>query len=185
MTDLFDGLIGPLLAEEGGYSNDPADAGGETNWGVTVAVARASGYAGPMATMTRDQASAIYRARFWSAPGFDRVAALSARIAGKLFDMGVNVGVAEAATFLQRTLNVLNDQGADYADVPVDGDIGTGTLAALGALLRRRDGQGEAVVLKALNCLQGAKYIALAEARAADERFEFGWLSNRIAALAA
>ena len=35
------------------------------------------------------------------------------------------------------------------------------------------------MLLTALNCLQGARYIELAETRAADERFVFGWLANR------
>jgi hypothetical protein len=36
-------------------------------------------------------------------------------------------------------------------------------------------------MLKALNCLQGERYIRIAEGRAASEDFVFGWLANRIA----
>ena len=180
MTDAFDGLVGPLLAVEGGYVFDPHDAGGETNWGVTVAVARANGYFGQMKDMTREQAAGIYRAKFWQAPNLDKVAALSVRIAAELFDTGVNMGDATAGTFLQRALNVLNREGKDYPDLKADGSIGTGTLAALAAFLRLRGQPGEAVLLKALNCLQGARYVELAESRTADEEFEFGWLANRI-----
>lgn len=49
----FDTAFDRLLGNEGGYVNNPADPGGETNWGVTVAVARASGYTGAMRDMTR------------------------------------------------------------------------------------------------------------------------------------
>ena len=44
----FDDAFKALIGSEGGYSFNPADPGGETMWGVTARVARASGYAGPM-----------------------------------------------------------------------------------------------------------------------------------------
>lgn len=181
MTDQFDQLVGPLLDVEGGYTNNPADAGGETNWGVTAQVARENGYAGPMAAMTRDQAAAIYRAKYWAKPGLYLVSPLSPKIAAELFDTGVNMGTGTAGIFLQRALNALNEQGKDYPDLHVDGGVGPGTAGALKALLAKRGAQGEAVVLKALNCLQGAHYIELAEGRSANETFEFGWLANRVA----
>lgn len=184
MADLFDQLIGPLLLVEGGYTNNPADKGGETNFGVTIAVARENGYAGPMAAMTRDQAAAIYRAKYWAKPGLYLIAPLSAKIAAELFDTGVNMGTGTAGIFLQRALNALNNQGKDYPDIVVDGGIGPGTAAALKALLAKRGPAGESVILKALNCLQGARYIELAESRAANEVFEFGWLANRVSSAA-
>ena len=36
----FDEAFTKLLGHEGGYSNHPADKGGETMWGSTIAVAR-------------------------------------------------------------------------------------------------------------------------------------------------
>ena len=180
MSDPFEALIGPLLAREGGYVDDPRDGGGETNWGVTAAVARANGYEGPMRAMTRDQAVALYRARYWTGPGLDRIAALSAPVAARLFDLGVNMGPGVGVTFLQRALNVLNEQGGDFADIAADGVVGPALAAALAALLRRRGPAGEAVLVKAITCLQGARYIELAEARAANEAFEFGWFANRL-----
>jgi hypothetical protein len=48
MSDLFDQLDAPTAAAEAGYVNNPADPGGETIWGITKAVARENGYAGPM-----------------------------------------------------------------------------------------------------------------------------------------
>lgn len=183
MSELFEALIGPLLAREGGYVDDPRDVGGETHWGVTAAVARACGYAGPMREMTREQAAAIYRARYWTGPGLDRIAALSAPVAAKLFDLGVNMGPGVGVAFVQRALNALNEQGGDFADIATDGVAGPALAGALAAFLRRRGRAGEAVLVKAINCLQGARYIELAESRAANEAFEFGWLANRIGSL--
>ena len=47
----FDRAFAALLGHEGGYSNHPDDPGGETNWGVTLTVARANGYVGRMQEM--------------------------------------------------------------------------------------------------------------------------------------
>ena len=180
MADVFDRLMTHVLGNEGGYANHPDDRGGETNWGVTVGVARKFGYAGPMRSMTRDQAVSIYRAKYWGAPGYDRIALLSERVAGELFDTGVNMGPAVASTMLQRALNALNRQGKDYPDLKADGDIGPATRSALTAFLRARGGEGEVVLLKALNVLQGERYISLAEGRAANESFLYGWLRTRV-----
>jgi hypothetical protein len=38
------------------------------------------------------------------------------------------------------------------------------------------------VLLTALNCLQGARYIELTEGREADEAYLFGWAANRVSA---
>jgi lysozyme family protein len=174
-------LLDELLRREGGFVDDPADRGGATNFGITEAVARAAGFAGSMRDLPRVTALAIYRDRYWSAPGFDAVAALNPRVAAELFDTGVNMGVGTATAFLQRSLNALNRQGRDWPDIEVDHRIGSQTLSALRGLLRVRDHDGEAVLLKALRALKGARYIAIAEARPANERFLFGWLANRVA----
>lgn len=47
----FDQAFGQLIKHEGCYVNDARDNGGETNYGITVAVARAQGYTGDMRQM--------------------------------------------------------------------------------------------------------------------------------------
>ncbi len=173
-------LIDELIEREGGYSARPADRGGPTRFGISEAVARAHGYPGDMATLPRDTAAAIYRADYWTGPGLDRVAALAPTVAAELFDTGVNMGTGTAAGFLRRALNALNRNGADYADIPSTGTIDAATLAALRAFVRTRGPAAETVLVKALDALQGARYIALAETRPADETFLYGWLANRV-----
>lgn len=180
MNTYADQVIEETVRVEGGYSNNPNDSGGETNWGVTIAVARAFGYAGTMRDMTLAQAKEIYRLRFWEPLMLDSIVELSRPIAKELFDTGVNMGPARAGTFLQRCLNVLNKQGTMYSDIGVDGRIGRMTVAALREYLARRGADGEVVLLRALNDLQGAYYIELAESRPKDEDFVFGWLKNRV-----
>lgn len=180
MSDPFDALVGELIGREGGYVNDPSDSGGETIWGITRATARENGYSGPMRAMTRAQAVDIYRAKYWAKPGLYQVAPLSLRIAEELLDTGVNAGTGTAGILLQRSLNVLNRQGADYPDIKVDGAVGPGTAAALKAFLKRNGKPAETRLLKMLNSLQGAYYVELAEQREKDERFVNGWFDNRV-----
>ncbi|MGD9810252.1 MAG: glycoside hydrolase family 108 protein [Sphingobium sp.] len=179
MTDI-EKLIDDLIEREGGYVDHPADRGGPTNWGITQSVARAQGYAGTMRDMPRHIAVAIYRRLYWDLPGFDMIAPIAPAIAAELFDTGVNMGPPVATGFLQRALNALNREQRDYGDMIVDRKLGPVTLAALKAYLARRGGSGEAVLLKAIEALQGEHYIALAEGRPANETFLYGWIANRV-----
>jgi len=174
-------LIDELIEREGGYVNHPSDKGGPTCFGITEAVARAHGYAGTMRALPREEAAAIYRRLYWLRPHYDRVAKRAPRIAAELFDTGVNMGPAVASTFLQRALTALNRNGRDYGDLTPDGRIGPVTLGALDGFLAARGKRGgETVLLRALEALQGERYLRLAERRPANEAFLYGWLANRI-----
>ena len=175
-----DTLIDEVIGREGGYSNHPADKGGATRWGVTEAVARAHGWRGDMRHYPREEAVAVYRRIYWLRPGFDRVSEHAPRVAAELFDTGVNMGPAVAVGFLQRALNALNRGAGDYPDMAVDRKIGDRTIAALRGFVARRGASGEAVLLKAIEALQGERYLRLAEERPANEAFLYGWLANRL-----
>lgn len=116
MSTSFDNAFAATVGHEGGYSNDPRDPGDETMWGVTVAVARANGYAGPMREMPLYVAKAIYQTRYWAPIHGDE---LPADIADDLFDIAVNHGVDVAIKALQTVLHVT-----------VDGHLGPITIAA-------------------------------------------------------
>jgi lysozyme family protein len=176
----IDSMIEGVIGREGRYSNHPSDTGGETMWGITKRVARANGYSGPMRQLPRETAKAIYYNQYVQKPGFAGVMAHSERIAEELVDTGVNMGPAHPALFLQQALNALNAQGKHYSDIVEDGDIGPATLNALKAYLKKRGKEGEDVMLKALNALQGARYIALARGRGKNEDFLYGWLRTRL-----
>lgn len=179
MTGGFSQSVQRLLPIEGGFVADPRDSGGATNWGITEAVARAFGYQGRMQDMTKDQAAAIYKARYWDALLLDEVYRLAPAVAEELFDTAVNQGAQAAGLYLQRSLNVLNSGGKLYSDITVDGRVGRMTVAALREFLGRRGAEGAEVLRKGLNALQGAFYVELAERRAKDEAFVYGWLKNR------
>ena len=177
-------MVDRLIGREGAYSNHPSDRGGETMWGMTIAVARRYGYRGPMRDMPRREAFRIASERYLIEPHIIDVIPHSVAIAEELFDTGVNMGVSWPGIFLQTALNRMNRRGRDFANVKIDGDIGSETLRALAAFLRvRRAQDGEAVMLKALNILQGARYFDITPEDDQNEDFFFGWLRNRIGAL--
>ena len=173
-------LIDEVIDREGGYVNNSSDRGGATRFGITQAVARSAGYHGDMRAFPRDQAARLYRRTYWVRPGFDRVAEVMPGVARELFDTGVNMGVAVAVCFLQRALNALNRGASDYSDIALDGRVGPATLAALSAFKAHRGAAGAAVLLKAIDALQGERYVRLAERRPANEAFLYGWLANRM-----
>lgn len=173
----IDQMIESLLAREGEFSNDPSDRGGPTKFGITEAVARAYGYKGDMRDLPRATAIAIYKKQYFTDPGFDRVYALSQPIAEEMFDTAVNMGVSVPGPWLQRLLNSLNERGGD---LKVDGQLGPATTLALRVFLNRRGAEGERVLIRGLNCMQGARYLEITEKREANKRFMYGWLLNRV-----
>ena len=102
------------------YSNHPADKGGATAWGITEATAREYGYTDSMDTMLEMDALKIYRRAFWKFGGVE-----NQRIASKLFDAAVNMGVRRAVKMAQQAL--------DFEDYDIDGFLGPVTEAAINA----------------------------------------------------
>ena len=87
-----------VLANEGGYVDNPADPGGETNFGISKG-------AYPMLdikNLTREEAATIYQRDYWK---FDQLA--SQRVATKVFDASVNMGPVQATRLLQLALGYL------------------------------------------------------------------------------
>lgn len=119
MSKNFDQAFIDLLGHEGGYSNNPADPGGETNWGITIAVARENGYVGPMKDMDASVAKTICAKKYWL-PEFDQ---LPYQVALQVFDAAVNSGIGQAVRWLQRSVGTADD-----------GKLGPVTSAAAAAM---------------------------------------------------
>lgn len=117
----FDRCLTEVLKHEGGYVDHPADPGGATNRGITLATL--SDWRGRNVTkaevkaLTRAEAAEIYRARYWNPVKGD---ALPPGLDHAVFDFAVNSGISRAAKFLQRIVKV-----------DVDGKIGPQTLTAI------------------------------------------------------
>ena len=180
MTNTFEKAFNHTLGLEGKYSNNPNDTGGETMWGITKALAVHYGYSKPMRDMPVSIAKHIYKNEFWDKLRLEDIAKMSPELAVEMFDTAVNMGGAMAVMFLQTCLNSFNRQGKLYSDIKEDGAIGKTTLDTLHKYFASRGAKGANVMLKAMNCLQGARYIELGRRREANEEFTFGWFDNRV-----
>lgn len=168
--------IGPV---EGGYSNNPADPGGETMWGITARLARANGYTGLMVDMPRDIAASIARSEFWAKLHLDSVSDVSRALAAEMFDIDFNMG-PHAARWIQECLNGLNRRGKDWPDLTIDGVFGTTSISALNQLKAMRGDEGMTVLLRLLVALRGVEYLRDVEARPISEDFLYGWVRARV-----
>lgn len=120
--DAFPLALKFTLFAEGGYSDNPEDGGGPTNYGITQATwdayTTAHGLApSPVAGIPLSTAETIYRHLYWDAGHCD---AMPAHLGICHFDWCVNHGVIGAAYTLQAALRVSQD-----------GIIGPVTLAAI------------------------------------------------------
>ncbi len=108
----FDDCTAFILQEEGGYSNDPRDPGGATNFGITIGDLQA--WRGRKATVTpadvrgmsKSEALLIYGARYWSPLS---CALLPAGVDLIVYNFGVNAGVPNVAREVQGRVGVDRD----------------------------------------------------------------------------
>lgn len=96
-----------VFVYEGGYTNDPRDPGGPTNWGITIKDARmywmAAATANDVRNMPKSVAQGIYRKRYWDAQRCDE---LPVGVDFAVFDYGVNSGIGRSGKVLRRVLKL-------------------------------------------------------------------------------
>jgi lysozyme family protein len=115
--DAFESALAHVLKMEGGFSNDPYDPGGPTNFGITlktyatylgktIDASSSAALTAALRSISPDVVKTIYRRRYWTPaqcadmpPGLDLFH----------FDAAVNHGVAGAMRILQEALGVAAD----------------------------------------------------------------------------
>lgn len=108
------------LGNEGGYSDNPADPGGKTMWGVTERVARKYGYEGLMQDLPRLTAESIAYAEYWEKYS---LGLLPDNVAVEVFDAVYSSGDL-GIQWLQQALRSV------VPGLAVDGVLGTQTAHA-------------------------------------------------------
>jgi len=113
------------------------DAGGRTRFGIAERFHPElpdEFFTGP-AEEALALAQEIEEREYWQAMRLEEVE--DQNVANKLLDMGVNMGVHQAAILAQRAANFLLRTGANpaAAQLPEDGVIGEKTLAAINAVI--------------------------------------------------
>lgn len=190
----FDDAFNSTMGHEGGYANDPIDAGGETyrgiarrfhpswsGWAIIDSAKKDKSFPANISSGTEQITLDVlvrqfYKQNYWDNWQGNEVAALSASVASEVFDSAVNCGVQRAVSWLQTGLNVLNRNAALYLDLVVDGELGATTLGAIKTYLRN---DSPVLLLKVLNVIQGAYYLEYMKKSPTQEAYARGWF-NRV-----
>lgn len=176
-------IIRDKTGVEGGYVNNPRDRGGETNHGITIAVAQKNRadlvakfrWDGSMRNLTKEMAFWIYEKDYWKPMYLDDVILHHPVVADKMFDVGINAGPTTVVKHLQQLLNLNNRMGKLYPDIKVDGWMGPTSIRTLGYYRDRRGLEGMRRLIIMLTCLQGAHYATITDRREENEEFFYGW----------
>jgi lysozyme family protein len=172
----FQQVLAFTLRWEGGFSDDPADAGGRTMRGVTEAVFHAwladqGELKRPVETLKEEELVQIYRTNYWLSA---RCSDLPLRVDLCQFDAAVNHGPQGAARLLQRAVN-RNLAEMQQPLVAVDGALGPVTLREARRIEPKRLYQAYLIERRAL-------YQRIVERKPDQQKFLKGWL-NRVADL--
>ncbi len=133
----FDKAIPLILKHEGGYVNNPNDAGQATNFGVSLRFLKDHPESGDfdqdgdvdaedIRNMTMDQAEGIYKQYWWDKFHYGNI--VDQTIATKIFDMSVNMGAKRAHIITQTAMNKVFG-----LNLTVDGILGPASLQTINA----------------------------------------------------
>jgi lysozyme family protein len=155
----FERAVKRVLEFEGGYSDDPVDAGGETKFGIC----KRSYPNLDIKNLTVEDAKFIYYRDFWEQQLYENFE--SVELAEKVFDLAVNVGTNRAHMLLQRALRAVGNT------VKEDGILGKVTLAAVNFSNANE-------LLAALRSEAAGYYRSIITKNPSQNRFINGWLKR-------
>ena len=163
-NDVFGSIFEYILSVEGGYSNDKADKGGKTKYGIIEVEARKYGYKGDMKDLTKDIAKDIYKNKYYLSNNLDKIK--DKRVALSIADWTINSG-SWGLKKAQQAVNILK------GDVlVVDGRIGEKSIEAINSV-------NPELFLTQYHELQRKFYKAIVDNNPSQSVFLKGWL-NRV-----
>jgi len=152
----FNQAIEKTLVNEGGYVDDPSDAGGETKFGIS----KKSYPTVDIKNLTVDGAKAIYKKDYWDKLKADDIA--SQKVAFELFDTAVNMGVRTASKLMQGCSGAF-----------VDGIIGSQSIESINNI-------DEELLLLRFRLAKISRYAYLAKKRPANRKYLLGWINRAL-----
>ena len=162
--DVFNSIFEYILDVEGGYSNDKADKGGKTKYGIIEAEARKYGYKGDMKDLSKEIAEDIYKNKYYLSNNLDKIK--DKRVALSIADWTINSG-NWGTKKAQQTVNILK------GDVlVVDGVLGEKSIQAINSI-------NPEMFLTQYHELQRKFYKAIVDNNPSQSVFLKGWL-NRV-----
>jgi lysozyme family protein len=150
----FEKAISRTLSNEGGYSNDSTDLGGETKFGISKRAYPKE----DIKNLTIERAKSIYKTDYWDKIKGDQVN--SQVIANSIFDFAVNAGVKTSIKLAQNIVSVLED-----------GIIGVKTINALNSIP-----ESNFKMLSTLKKIQ--RYIDICQKNPNQKKYFFGWIKR-------
>ena len=152
--------------EGGEFTEDPADKGGPTRWGISLRfllTINGNATRADIVEMTWNRAAHIFTSEFWKKYRYDL---LPPMVGIKVFDLAVLLGPAQVALCLQRAC-----RSGGWA-VEEDGVIGGETRAACFRV-------NQDVLLAALSSEVAGVFRLIVARDAQQKRFLNGWLDRR------
>ena len=163
-NDVFDKIFEYILMVEGGYSNDKADKGGKTKYGIIEVEARKYGYKGDMKDLTKEIAEDIYKNKYYLSNNLDKIK--DKRVALSIADWTINSG-NWGTKKAQQAVNILKGD-----ILVVDGILGEKSIEAINSIRPE-------MFLNQYHVLQRRFYQAIVDHNASQKVFLKGWL-NRV-----
>ena len=163
-NDVFGSIFEYILSVEGGYSNDKADKGGKTKYGIIEVEARKYGYQGDMKNLTKEIAEDIYKNKYYLSNNLDKIK--DKRVALSIADWTINSG-NWGTKKAQQAVNILKGE-----ILVVDGVLGEKSIEAINSIRPE-------MFLNQYHVLQRRFYQAIVDHNASQKVFLKGWL-NRV-----
>ena len=164
-----------VLQNEGGYSNDANDAGGETykgiarnmnstwiGWTLIDLQKQQPNFPANLANNNElnGEIEQFYKINYWDTVNGDDLT--DQRIANAIFDFGVNAGVKTSSVLAQKV-----------AEVTEDGVIGNESIGAINKM------QPE-IFLAFLTLAKIARYITIVQKRPTNQKYFYGWVRRAL-----
>ena len=181
-------ILGGVYHDEGGYVNHASDPGGETNLGVTKAVAREAGWQGTMKsfpkqcdTETDVCADRIYYENYMVKPGYVPIILADAAIGEELVNTAVNMNYPRPNKFLQASLNEVCPNLPGLKQLTVDGKLGPASITYFTTCQTKVTKVSFCkIMLDKLDEKQKLEYDRLVRNNRALKVFYRGWINKRI-----